>query len=73
MMIRKIIKPTSESYNIHIPREYIDTEVEILVLPFGSKEHNTTHRQYSETEAYSNHTANTIEEWLDDNEDEIWN
>jgi len=29
-----IIKPDSDSYNIEIPKEYIDTEVEILVLPF---------------------------------------
>ena len=33
-MLREIIKPTSENYNIHIPKEYINTEVEILVLPF---------------------------------------
>ena len=33
-MLREIIRPTSENYNIHIPKEYIDTEVEILVLPF---------------------------------------
>ena len=29
-----IIKPESDSYNIEIPKEYINTEVEILVLPF---------------------------------------
>ena len=33
-MLRKIIKPTSENYNLHIPREYINQEIEILVLPF---------------------------------------
>ena len=33
-MLRLIIKPDSDSYNIEIPKEYIDTEVEILVLPF---------------------------------------
>ena len=33
-MLRMIIKPDSDSYNIEIPKEYIDTEVEILVLPF---------------------------------------
>ena len=32
-MVRKIIKPQSEEYTIHIPREYIDTQVEILILP----------------------------------------
>ena len=34
-MLRQIIKPTSEFYNIHIPKEYINQEVEILVLPFS--------------------------------------
>jgi len=34
-MLRQIIKPTSEFYNIHIPEEYINQEVEILVLPFS--------------------------------------
>ena len=33
-MLRVIIKPESDSYNIEIPKEYINTEVEILVLPF---------------------------------------
>lgn len=33
-MLREIIKPESENYILHIPKEYIDKEVEILVLPF---------------------------------------
>jgi hypothetical protein len=36
-MLREIIRPTTRSYNIQIPQEYINTEVEILVLPFSSK------------------------------------
>jgi len=41
-MIRKIIKPSSEYYNVHIPKEYMDKRVEILVLPFDdeSEENN---------------------------------
>jgi len=34
-MLRWIVRPTSEIYHIHIPKEYINTEVEILVLPFS--------------------------------------
>ena len=34
-MIREIIRPTTNSYNIFIPEEYINKEVEILVLPFS--------------------------------------
>lgn len=34
-MLRQIIKPTSEHYDLHIPKEYLNHEVEILVLPFS--------------------------------------
>lgn len=33
-MIRKIIRPQSEVYTLYIPKEYINTDVEILILPF---------------------------------------
>jgi len=46
-MVRKIIKPQSEEYTIQIPKEYIDTQVEILVLPLEdtSKTHLTQEQQ----------------------------
>jgi len=72
-MLREIIRPISENYNIHIPKEYINTEVEILVLPFDSVKNKIQAQGYSEIQAFSNHSANTIEEWIDDSEDEIWN
>jgi len=31
-----------------------------------------TDQDKSETIAFSNHSANTIEEWLDDKEDDVW-
>jgi hypothetical protein len=34
-MYREIIRPTDENYMIKIPKEYLDQEVEILVLPFS--------------------------------------
>lgn len=34
-MLREIIKPMRNRYTIHIPDEYLNTEVEILVLPFS--------------------------------------
>ena len=33
-MLREIIKPTKEDYILHIPKEYINTRIEILVLPY---------------------------------------
>ena len=34
-MIREIITPKSNEHTIHIPQEYINTKIEILVLPFS--------------------------------------
>ncbi|MCK9257368.1 MAG: hypothetical protein M0P02_04780 [Sulfurospirillaceae bacterium] len=32
-MIREIIKPTSNTYTISIPKKYINQQVEILIFP----------------------------------------
>jgi hypothetical protein len=37
-----------------------------------AKQRQPTNAEEIETMAYSNHSANTIEQWLDDKEDEIW-
>jgi len=71
-MLLEIVRPTSENYNIHIPKEYINTEVEILVLPFSNMQNKVKDNEQSEIQAFSNHSANNIEEWLDESEDEIW-
>ncbi len=67
-MLRKIIRPISDNYNIRIPKEYINKKIEILVLPFMDPDNN----KKSEVKAFSNHSANTINEWKDPLEDEIW-
>lgn len=35
-MIRKIIKPQTQSHTIEIPKEYLNMEVEILIFPINS-------------------------------------
>ena len=35
-MYREIIRPTNQRHIIEIPKEYLNEEVEILVLPFSS-------------------------------------
>jgi hypothetical protein len=40
-MLREIIKPQVEDYLLHIPKEYLNTKVEILVLPFVEKENES--------------------------------
>lgn len=38
-MFREIIKPTNEYYSLHIPKEYLNKDIEIIVLPlFDLKE-----------------------------------
>lgn len=44
-MIREIIRPSSNNYNIHIPEEYINKEIEILILPFSYNEKNNLPEQ----------------------------
>ena len=39
-MLREIIIPQSESYNINIPKEYINQKVEILVFPLTTPSEN---------------------------------
>lgn len=46
-MLREIIRPTTGFYNIQIPKEYINQEVEILVLPMNieKKENNIENKK----------------------------
>ncbi|MCX7096972.1 MAG: hypothetical protein NTV43_03585 [Methylococcales bacterium] len=37
-MLREIITPKSQDYTLRIPAEYLNTKVEILVLPFVEPE-----------------------------------
>ncbi len=32
-MLREIIRPENEFYNLHIPKEYVGKDVEVIVLP----------------------------------------
>ncbi len=38
MMLREVVTPQTQNYTIQIPLEYLNTQVEILVLPFIEKE-----------------------------------
>ena len=40
-MLRKIIQARSEEYLLHIPKEYINKKIEILVLPFENESKNS--------------------------------
>lgn len=36
-MLIKIITPQTQDYTLRIPAEYLNTQTEILVLPFNNK------------------------------------
>jgi hypothetical protein len=41
-VLRQVIKPTSEFYNVHIPKEYINHDIEIMILPLFELESTST-------------------------------
>jgi hypothetical protein len=75
-MLRQIIKPTSEFYNVHIPKEYINHEVEIMVLPlFMLEKSNNTQavkKEFNPQDFYGATTSskNEIDEYLASNKSE---
>ena len=77
-MYREIIEPTSQEYILKIPKEYLDQKIEILILPFFSAVDKKKESflkvsdSLDEIKAYSNHSANLIEEWKDSSEDDVW-
>jgi hypothetical protein len=76
-MLREIIKPSSEKYMIQIPKEYIDKEVEILVLPFVYEDNIKTKKvknKFNPEEFYnaSNISKKDIDDYLKSVKEE-WN
>ncbi len=78
-MVREIIRPLSNNYNIHIPEEYINKEVEILILPFShSKELHIKNNTFDPKEFYnvSDSPKSEIDSYLNANKTEwdnyIW-
>jgi len=43
-MIREIVKPKTQDFVIHLPDEYIDQEIEILVFPIKEKKTSITNK-----------------------------
>jgi len=68
-MLREITVPHSELLTIRIPKDYLDQEVEILVFPIRK---NAVNHEDAEIQAFSSHSVTIIEDWQDENEDQIW-
>jgi len=68
-----IIKLEIESSKLDTVLHIIQNLKEDLIAKYEvvqDTQYNVEER--SETKAFSNHTANLIEDWQDENEDEIW-
>jgi hypothetical protein len=68
-MLREITVPHSEFLTIRIPKDYLEQEIEILIFPIRK---NTVNDEDAEIQAFSSHSAATIEDWQDESEDQIW-
>jgi len=45
---------------------------DLLIIDNHSEEIDITSNEYKELKFFSNHTANLIEEWKDEDEDRVW-
>ena len=75
-MLRQVITPTSEFYNVHIPKEYINHKVEIMVFPLSilEKPNNaqTIKKEFNPQEFYGAGVSSReeIDEYLANNKSE---
>jgi len=62
-MIREIITVKDTNYEIHIPKEYINKEVEILILPYERSDlSNKKQKAEQDGIAFSNYNIRSFDE-----------
>jgi hypothetical protein len=66
--IRDILKVNKHQIHYTLPDDFNYNEVEIIILPKEEREKNDD----IDIKSFSNHSASTIDEWMDDSEDDIW-
>ena len=75
-MLRQIIRPTTEHYDLLIPKEYINQEIEIMVLPLFMMDKPTDaqviKKDFNPKQFYGITTSskNEIDEYLSNNKNE---
>jgi len=70
-MYREIIVPTSQKYILNIPKEYIDQEIEILVLPFSYRPNKK--KEIRNIDPMILLQTPSMEKTWNNSEDEAWN
>jgi len=68
---REIIKPTTQRHMIEIPKEYLNQEVEILVLPFSYYQKDKKRKLKNIDPMIALQTSSMQETW-NNSEDEAW-
>jgi len=67
--IRDFIKVDQHKINYTLPDDFNYNEVEIIIMP---KTDDSTLDENNDVKSFSNHSASTINEWIDDREDSVW-
>jgi len=70
-MYREIIVPTSQQYILNIPKEYIDQEIEILILPFSYNK--SKKKELRNIDPMILLQTSSMEKSWNNSEDEAWN
>ena len=69
-MYREIITPTNQKHIIEIPKEYLNKEVEILILPFS---YVTKKKRVKTSDSMIALQTLSMEQTWKNSEDEAWN
>lgn len=64
--IRDYLKVEKHQIHYKLPDDFDYDEVEIIIMPKNPDDKEV------DLKTLSNHSASTIDEWLDDSEDDIW-
>ncbi len=70
-MYREIIRPTNQRYIIEIPKEYLNEEVEILILPFSSFDRERK-RKLNNIDPMILMQSSSMQHTWDNSDDEAW-
>jgi hypothetical protein len=70
--IREFTTIKNHELRLQIPEEFDYEEVEVVIMPKHDARTDTQDTvSNEELQALSNHSASTVEEWMD--EDDVWN
>jgi len=66
--IRETLQVKDHHISYTLPKSFDYDEIEMIILPKYDENKQTN----DELKAMSDHSASTVDEWLDDSEDDVW-